>query len=41
MEIGKNKMVTVTYDLMTDDDRGEMIEQATAERPCSFSLEPV
>ncbi|HOF55678.1 MAG TPA: FKBP-type peptidyl-prolyl cis-trans isomerase [Prolixibacteraceae bacterium] len=36
MEIGKNKMVTVTYDLMTDDDRGEMIEQATAERPLHF-----
>lgn len=36
MEVAKNKMVTVTYDLMIDDHEGEMIEQATAERPLKF-----
>ncbi len=38
MEIGKNMMVTVTYDLMVDDHDGEMIEQATSERPLQFLL---
>lgn len=36
MEIGKNAMVTVTYDLMLDDQNGEMIEQTTVERPLQF-----
>jgi FKBP-type peptidyl-prolyl cis-trans isomerase SlyD len=36
MEIQKNMMVTVTYDLMIDDHEGEMIEQATADRPLKF-----
>jgi FKBP-type peptidyl-prolyl cis-trans isomerase SlyD len=36
MEIGKNAMVTVTYDLKIDDHNGEMIEQTTVERPLQF-----
>jgi FKBP-type peptidyl-prolyl cis-trans isomerase SlyD len=36
MEIGKNAMVTVTYDLMIDDQNGEMVEQTTTERPLQF-----
>jgi FKBP-type peptidyl-prolyl cis-trans isomerase SlyD len=36
MEIGKNMMVTVTYDLRVDDHDGEMIEQATSEKPLQF-----
>jgi len=36
MKIGKNKMVSLTYDLHYDDAEGEMIEQATSERPLSF-----
>ncbi len=36
MEIGKNMMVTVTYDLRVDDEEGELIEQATSERPLQF-----
>jgi len=36
MEIGKNAMVSVTYDLMVDDPNGEMIEQTTTERPLQF-----
>lgn len=36
MKIGKNKMVSLTYDLHYDDVTGEMIEQATSEKPLSF-----
>ena len=36
MKIGKNKMVSLTYDLHYDDAAGEMIEQATSEKPLSF-----
>lgn len=36
MKIGKNKMVSLTYDLHYDDVEGEMIEQATSEKPLSF-----
>lgn len=36
MRIGKNKMVSLTYDLHYDDAEGELIEQATSERPLSF-----
>jgi len=36
MKIGKNKMVSLTYDLHYDDAEGEMIEQATSEKPLSF-----
>jgi FKBP-type peptidyl-prolyl cis-trans isomerase SlyD len=36
MKIGKNKMVSLTYDLHYDDIDGEMIEQATSEKPLSF-----
>lgn len=36
MEIGKNSMVTVTYDLFIDDEKGEMIEQATEQNPLKF-----
>ncbi|WP_346858135.1 FKBP-type peptidyl-prolyl cis-trans isomerase [uncultured Draconibacterium sp.] len=36
LEIGKYKMVKLTYDLYVDDQNGEMIEQATAERPLEF-----
>ena len=36
MKIGKNKMVSLTYDLHYDDSEGEMIEQATSEKPLSF-----
>lgn len=36
MEISKNSMVTVTYDLRIDDHEGEMVEQATTERPLQF-----
>ena len=36
MEIGKNAMVTLTYDLMINDQDGEMIEQTTAEHPLQF-----
>jgi FKBP-type peptidyl-prolyl cis-trans isomerase SlyD len=36
MEIGKNAMVTLTYDLMINDQHGEMIEQTTSERPLKF-----
>ena len=32
MKIGKNKMVSLTYDLHYDDAEGELIEQATSER---------
>lgn len=36
MKIGKNKMVSLTYDLHYDDAEGEIIEQATIEKPMSF-----
>ena len=36
MKIGKNKMVSLTYDLHYDDAQGELIEQATSEKPLSF-----
>lgn len=36
MEIVKNRMVTLTYDLRLDDQNGDMIEQATSERPLQF-----
>ena len=36
LEIGKYKMVTLTYDLRIDDENGEMIEQATVEQPLQF-----
>ncbi len=36
VEIGKYKMVTLTYDLRIDDENGEMIEQATVENPLEF-----
>ena len=35
-EIVKNSMVTLTYDLRIDDEKGEVIEQATAEKPLQF-----
>lgn len=36
MEIAKNRMVTLTYDLRLDGQNGDMIEQATAEKPLQF-----
>ncbi|MGD9928864.1 MAG: peptidylprolyl isomerase [Mangrovibacterium sp.] len=36
MAITKNKMVSLTYDLRVEGAEGEMIEQATAERPLNF-----
>ncbi|MCY1722369.1 FKBP-type peptidyl-prolyl cis-trans isomerase [Prolixibacteraceae bacterium Z1-6] len=36
LEIGKYKMVKLTYDLRVDDEKGEMVEQATIERPLEF-----
>lgn len=36
MEIAKNAVVSVVYDLMLDDPNGEMIEQTTTERPLQF-----
>ncbi len=36
LEIGKYKMVTLTYDLRIDDEQGEMVEQATVENPLQF-----
>jgi len=36
MEIFSNRMVTLTYNLRLDDQNGDMIEQATAERPLQF-----
>jgi FKBP-type peptidyl-prolyl cis-trans isomerase SlyD len=36
MEIAKNRMVTLTYDLRLDDQNGDMIEQAPADRPLKF-----
>jgi FKBP-type peptidyl-prolyl cis-trans isomerase SlyD len=36
IEIGKNTMVTLTYDLRVDDENGEMVEQASMEKPLQF-----
>ena len=36
MKIGKNKMVSLTYDLHYDDVEGDLIEQATSAKPLSF-----
>ena len=36
MKIVKNKMVVLTYDLQIDDSQGELIEQATLEKPLQF-----
>lgn len=36
VEIGKYKMVTLTYNLRVDDENGEMVEQATVEQPLEF-----
>jgi FKBP-type peptidyl-prolyl cis-trans isomerase SlyD len=36
MGIEKNMMVTLTYNLMLDDQDGEIIEQVTSERPLQF-----
>ncbi|MDX8339525.1 FKBP-type peptidyl-prolyl cis-trans isomerase [Draconibacterium sp. IB214405] len=36
LEIGKYKMVTLTYDLRIDDANGELVEQATTEQPLEF-----
>ncbi len=36
MEIAKNRMVTLTYDLRLEDQNGDIIEQATSERPLRF-----
>ena len=35
-EIGKHKMVTLTYNLHVDDENGEMVEEATIEQPLEF-----
>ena len=35
-EISKNAMVKLTYDLRVDDENGEMVEQANAEKPLQF-----
>jgi FKBP-type peptidyl-prolyl cis-trans isomerase SlyD len=35
-EIGKNAMVTLTYELMINDQDGELIEKTTIERPMQF-----
>lgn len=36
MEIGKNSMVTLTYDLRIDDEDMELIEKVTSEKPLQF-----
>ncbi|MFW6257266.1 MAG: FKBP-type peptidyl-prolyl cis-trans isomerase [Prolixibacteraceae bacterium] len=36
LEISKNSMVTLTYDLRVDDENGEVIEQTTEEKPLQF-----
>lgn len=36
VEISKHSMVTLTYDLRIDDEQGEVIEQATEEKPLQF-----
>lgn len=35
-EISKNSMVTLSYDLHIEDERGELIEKATEEQPLQF-----
>lgn len=35
-EISQHSMVTLTYDLRIDDDKGEVVEQATEEKPLQF-----
>ena len=35
-EIGINSMVTLTYDLRVDDEKGEVVEQATETKPLQF-----
>ena len=36
LEIGTNSMVTLTYDLRVDDEKGEVVEQATETQPLEF-----
>ncbi len=36
LEIGKYSMVTLTYDLFVDDEKGELVEQATKTQPLEF-----
>ncbi len=36
LEIGKYSMVTLTYDLRVEDEKGEVVERATAEQPLEF-----
>lgn len=36
LEIGKYSMVTLTYNLHVDDENGELVEQATEEKPLQF-----
>ncbi|AHW60981.1 FKBP-type peptidyl-prolyl cis-trans isomerase SlyD [Draconibacterium orientale] len=36
LEIGKYKMVKLTYDLRIDNEQGELVEQATTEQPLEF-----
>ena len=36
LEISKHSMVKLTYDLKVDDENGEVVEQATAEKPLQF-----
>ena len=36
LEIGKYSMVTLTYDLRVEDEKGEVVEQATTEQPLEF-----
>lgn len=36
LEISKHSMVTLTYDLRIDDEQGEVVEQATEDRPLQF-----
>ncbi|WP_372947174.1 peptidylprolyl isomerase [Mariniphaga sp.] len=36
LEISKHAMVTLTYDLRIDDEQGEVIEQATDDKPLQF-----
>jgi len=36
LEISKHSMVTLSYDLRIDDENGEVVEQATAEKPLQF-----
>ncbi len=36
IEIGKYKIVTLTYDLRIDDENGELVESATSENPLQF-----